>query len=269
MKKLDLKSIVKEVAKKTIKEYGLEHDPQKVGDEDFDHPSIKKGHKKEVKEGLESIDVDRFEEIMDEIKELAREALMIAKDGKEGERAKAYWYAHIVGAVDKENSGYMGGSMIDMAATLEALRENEESEDDEIDDNFDEDEDMDDETRNDRPDSLKENKESKSYQVNFSLGVGLEYGDSDGQSDSKTKVLSPNETYTLIIDYPLNKAYKKSFKSNSNGTTLGDLVNFISKKYEEVYNNEEKYGVWGHDIDQLIIETINIDGDKITLGMGS
>ena len=33
-----------------LKEYGLEHDPTQVDDEDFEHPSLKRDKKKEVKE---------------------------------------------------------------------------------------------------------------------------------------------------------------------------------------------------------------------------
>lgn len=67
-------------------------------------------------------DAQRFEEIMDQILELSQEAYQIARAHGEGERARSYWVAHIAGAVDRRNSGYMGGSMTDMADTLRELR---------------------------------------------------------------------------------------------------------------------------------------------------
>lgn len=46
-------------------------------------------------------------------------------------RAKSYWLPHIEGALDKENSQYLGGSMVDMSATINELMEEEEEEEEE------------------------------------------------------------------------------------------------------------------------------------------
>lgn len=70
----------------------------------------------------ESRDADRFSDIMEEIWSLAKEAVDIARANGCGDVAESYWYPHIVGAVNKEESGYTGGSMVDMAQTLETMR---------------------------------------------------------------------------------------------------------------------------------------------------
>lgn len=65
----------------------------------------------------DNFDSIRFEEIMRQIQDLAGEAHdMLPVNARE--RARSYWYAHIMGAVD-ENSGYLGGSMIKMSDSLD------------------------------------------------------------------------------------------------------------------------------------------------------
>jgi hypothetical protein len=66
--------------------------------------------------------VDRLEEIRDEMLELVGEAHQLVRGSPEQQRAEAYWIGHIKGALNKEQSGYLGGSMIDMTETIESLR---------------------------------------------------------------------------------------------------------------------------------------------------
>ena len=72
----------------------------------------------------ENSDVDalRFEDIMLEIEDLALEALKIARTapGMTGERAKRYWFGHIISAIGA-NQEYAGGSATTMQNTLEEL----------------------------------------------------------------------------------------------------------------------------------------------------
>lgn len=70
--------------------------------------------------------VDRLEEIRIEIEELAREAVGML-DGITRERARSYWFAHIICALSKE-SEFLGSSMITMEETIEELREDGEGE---------------------------------------------------------------------------------------------------------------------------------------------
>lgn len=85
--------------------------------------------------------IERFEEIMGKMRELADEALGIIEDvhpnGSSSmiyQQATYYWYPHILGAIDEENSGYVGGSMFDMASAVRELKELKELKDEEDED---------------------------------------------------------------------------------------------------------------------------------------
>lgn len=109
------------------------------------------------------------------------------------------------------------------------------------------------------------------------------------------KIVISEKEVTLLIDYPLNKPATFILISNTNGFTKKQLVQEISKKYHEIYNEEEKtattktvplekrkgiinrnetdgkYGIWGHDIGDLVLSSIEVyqtkDG-KIQLVLG-
>ena len=96
------------------------------------------------------------------------------------------------------------------------------------------------------------------------------------------KVVITNSEITLIIDYPLNKPAEIVLKSPGKGFTKKQLVLEISKKYHEIYEAEEssaktktipvekrkglinrnetdgKYGIWGHDIGDLDLSSIEV-----------
>lgn len=63
----------------------------------------------------------RLEEIQGEMDDLLEEAFRLLRGTDEQESARGYWYAHIKGALDKDESGFLGGSMIDMQQTIEGL----------------------------------------------------------------------------------------------------------------------------------------------------
>jgi hypothetical protein len=70
--------------------------------------------------------IRRFKDIMEEMWELNEEAMEIVDelgDASIAARANMYWFAHTMGAIEKERSQFLGGSMHDMAATLEELEE--------------------------------------------------------------------------------------------------------------------------------------------------
>jgi len=78
-----------------------------------------------VKE-LTTEDLERLIEIKDEIKELVNEARDTINSTSEAERARAYWYAHILCALDSDND-YLGGSMVTMQDSIDALAEEREA----------------------------------------------------------------------------------------------------------------------------------------------
>lgn len=96
------------------------------------------------------------------------------------------------------------------------------------------------------------------------------------------KIVIPYSEITLIIDYPLNNPATFKLKGKEEGFTKKQLIFEISKKYHEIYNTEEntattkttpiekreglinrnetngKYGIWGHDIGDLDLSSIEV-----------
>lgn len=96
----------------------------------------------------------------------------------------------------------------------------------------------------------------------------------------KDKIVIPEPKLTIIIDYPLTVPYKFELTSK-NGFTRTHLINEISKHYYQLYEEEEKtatiktipienrkifnrnqtngrYGIWGHDIGDLVLDEIHL-----------
>lgn len=83
--------------------------------------------------------------------------------------------------------------------------------------------------------------------------------------------LLPNEYYSLVIDYPFDKPMKILISSGENGMGLAPLLREIGKAYKMAYAFQDQYGIWGHGMGDLMLESINVDHVKklITLGVGS
>ncbi|WP_448702500.1 hypothetical protein ACFGVR_09120 [Mucilaginibacter sp. AW1-3] len=99
--------------------------------------------------------------------------------------------------------------------------------------------------------------------------------------DADEIILNYSECF-LIIDYPLKKPAKFTVKPGKNGMSRKDFVWLVNKKYQEIYAEEEqtsavktipvkerkqllnrnetngKYGIWGHDIADLALNTLYI-----------
>lgn len=90
-------------------------------------------------------DIDRFEEIIDEIRELAEEAFSIVEGVARGdsvmvERARRYWYPQIIVALSNDHEFLARGSHT-MSDTLKELQDIQQAEDeDEYEEREDEDE---------------------------------------------------------------------------------------------------------------------------------
>lgn len=72
------------------------------------------------------------------------------------------------------------------------------------------------------------------------------------------KIVSKRKIARFFIDYPLNA--EVSFRRRSkNGWTRQKLVSTIKSIYKNnIYKHPDKYGVWGHDIRDLVIERIRV-----------
>lgn len=98
-------------------------------------------------------------------------------------------------------------------------------------------------------------------------------------------------TGKMLIDYPLNKPAVFEIES---ATSIGVIISSIGEAYRKIYNEEEetsslnvtppeergmclnrnrtngRYGIWGHDIEDLYIEGITVhDNGILTIQMGS
>jgi len=91
----------------------------------------------------------------------------------------------------------------------------------------------------------------------------------NGQLDK----LPANQTFDLIIDYPFGGEHEYHFpiKTGKRGLGLMGLLNKIGKAYAKIYNDPDKYQVFGHDIGDLQLEGIkvNFKTKRIRLSIGS
>jgi len=107
----------------------------------------------------------------------------------------------------------------------------------------------------------------------------------------KEVILPANGEYTLIIDYPLHNAFKKTFTAGKNGMTRRQFVDLIVKSYKKIYATEDsdvgdetgniqgmlnretsegRYGIWGHNLGDLILHTAYIQkNNTIEIGVDS
>ncbi len=110
---------------------------------------------------------------------------------------------------------------------------------------------------------------------------------------NKDETVISDSDITVIIDYPLTTRYQFDLKSDK-GFTREMLLSEISKHYYKLYEEEEKsatiktvppqkrsmynrnqtngkYGIWGHDISDLVLSNIQVYKDnkeKIILVLG-
>lgn len=96
----------------------------------------------------------------------------------------------------------------------------------------------------------------------------------------KDEIVIPQTSLTIIIDYPLSTNYKFGLVSTG-GFTRAQLITEISTHYYQIYEEEErtatvktvplndrkiynrnrtngKYGIWGHDIGDLVLDEIHV-----------
>ena len=95
-------------------------------------------------------------------------------------------------------------------------------------------------------------------------------------SCKKDIFLLPNKEYKLIIDYPLSKKAVFSIKTGKFGIGSNELMGRIGTFYEWIYQEDartdgEKFGIWGHELSDLELGSIEINHKtkKIRLGIDS
>ena len=118
------------------------------------------------------------------------------------------------------------------------------------------------------------------YKEGYIPWITIEHPDNDlKQLIDKDKIVINENKVTVIVDYPLTNEYRFDLISN-HGFTKDQLVKEISKNYHKIYEEEEttatiktipidkrttmynrnetngKYGIWGHDLADLVLADI-------------
>lgn len=122
----------------------------------------------------------------------------------------------------------------------------------------------------------------KNYEDGFIPWADITDSEADIQKlENKDKIVISQPRIKVIIDYPLTKAYEFTLTSNK-GFSRSQLLREISKHYHLLYKEEEnsatiktiepdkrtklynrnetngKYGIWGHDIEDLVLSKISV-----------
>lgn len=120
------------------------------------------------------------------------------------------------------------------------------------------------------------------YNKGVVLGVSIAKADQElPKLVDKDKIVINEAKISLVIDYPLRKEYRFELNSPA-GFTRGQLLSEITKHYVQLYKEEEesattktipmkdrkglinrnetngKYGIWGHDLEDLILTDVNV-----------
>jgi hypothetical protein len=101
----------------------------------------------------------------------------------------------------------------------------------------------------------------------FSIADGFP-GDVLNGSD----LISRRKSIEIQFDYPLGSAptFVLKRRTGAKGITRRAFAAFVQRTYRKIYANEERYGIWGHDIGDLVLEcTAEVKPGKFKLGIGS
>lgn len=144
---------------------------------------------------------------------------------------------------------------------------------------------------------LKANQEQKkNFENGFIPWVSIQdYQKEIDQLHNADEIVIPENEATLIIDYPVNNPTSFTLKTTEKGFSRKVLISEINKKYLELYEEEEKtaktktipkeqrkglinrnqtdgkYGIWGHDLGDLVLSSVEVYKDKagkITIVLG-
>lgn len=87
----------------------------------------------------------------------------------------------------------------------------------------------------------------------------------DWNEKSSGVFLQPDQTFNIVVDYPISGTYTFILKTGETGLHTIDIINAIVHIYKNIiYVNDEsmaKFGVWGHDIGDLNLEAFEVNFD--------
>lgn len=69
-------------------------------------------------------------------------------------------------------------------------------------------------------------------------------------------LISKRKSIKIQFDYPLGSAptFVLKRRAGAKGITRRVFAAFVQRTYRKIYANEERYGIWGHDIGDLVLE---------------
>ena len=90
-----------------------------------------------------------------------------------------------------------------------------------------------------------------------------------GELSDPTTLVITDEKISIQFEYPCDKIVFEY--RHKKGFTRKQLYKAIVRGYEKIFGNEEKYGVWGHELSDLIIGGVKYNPKKklVTLEVGS
>ena len=101
------------------------------------------------------------------------------------------------------------------------------------------------------------------------LEEGLSEMVADNDFECQDLSFNKDLTATIYLCYPLSVVVKETIHFS----TLHELISEIRKVYRKIYRGVKKYGIWGHGICDLVIETIKLYEDNgtvlVNVGIGS
>lgn len=85
-------------------------------------------------------------------------------------------------------------------------------------------------------------------------------------------IITREKRIEIIFDYPISEPVTFAYTTkNKGGWTRKMLFGAIKEGYRNIYEDPDEYGVWGHDMQDLVIEAVhsNKAGNRFTLSVGS
>ncbi len=85
------------------------------------------------------------------------------------------------------------------------------------------------------------------------------------------EIISEAKELSVRFGYPMGNDAVFTIKRriDSKGITLKMFASFVQQKYREIYEEADKYKIWGHGIEDLVLETIVVMPEEVILGIGS
>ncbi len=125
--------------------------------------------------------------------------------------------------------------------------------------------------------------------VDFCYDIASNSDLNEGEDVADSRVLDDHDVITIEFTYPLRRPISRTF-SREGGFTYLDFAQTVATAYAEIYAEEEHsrtsspeprgmlmnrsetdgiYGIWGHDINDLVLEAARLENGIWHLAVGS